>query len=74
MDQLTQSIVSILTAVVGVALLATIVSKKSNTAGVLTAGASGFSQILGTALSPVTGSNMGFSSNAINTNITGSVF
>jgi hypothetical protein len=61
-DQLFTSIVSILTAVVGVAILATIVSKNAKTADVLTAGGSAFSDILGTALSPVTGSN-GFSAN-----------
>lgn len=58
-SQLFTSIVSILTAVVGVAFLATLVSKNSNTAGVISAGSSGFSQILGTALSPVTGTSGG---------------
>jgi hypothetical protein len=62
-NQLFTSIVSILTAVVGVAILATIVSKNSNTAGVLTAGGSAFSNILGTALSPVTGNQGLFSAN-----------
>lgn len=59
----TTAIVSILTAVVGVATLATIVSKNSNTSGVITAGGSAFSGILGTALSPVTGSQGLFSAN-----------
>lgn len=68
-DQLFTSLVSIVTAVVGVAILATIVSKNANTAGVITAASSGFSGILGTALSPVTGTG-GFSANnnAINLN------
>lgn len=64
-SQLTTAIVSILTAVVGVALLATIVSKNSNTTGVLNAGFSGFNSILGTALSPVTGGG-NFSANGFN--------
>lgn len=64
--QLFTSIVSILTAVVGVAFLATLVSKNSNTSGVISASSSGFSQILGTALSPVTGSNLGFNNNSLN--------
>ena len=55
-NQLFTSVVSILTAVVGVAFLATLVSKNANTAGIISAGSSGFSGILGTALSPVTGS------------------
>ncbi len=66
-DQLTTSVVSILTAVVGVAILATIVSKQSNTVGVINAGFGGFNQILGTALSPVTGTGgVNFSNNGIN--------
>lgn len=66
-SQLITSIVSILTAVVGVALLATIVSKNSNTSGVITAGGTAFSGILGTALSPITGASnsVGFSSNGL---------
>lgn len=66
-SQLFTSIVSILTAVVGVAFLATLVSKNSNTQGLITAGSSGFSQILGTALSPVTGGGgLGLSNNSLN--------
>lgn len=68
--ELFTSVVSILTAVVGVAFLATIVSKNSNTAGVISAGSTGFSQILGTALSPVTGGGIGgnFSNNSLSLN------
>lgn len=73
-DQLFTSIVSIATAVVGVAILATIVSKNSNTAGVITAASSGFSGILGTALSPVTGNVAGFSSNNNTLQLNGTVF
>lgn len=55
-DQLLTSVTTVLLAIVGVAIIATLVSKNANTAGVIQAGASGFSQSLGTALSPVTGS------------------
>lgn len=48
-------IVTVLTAIIGVAILATLVSNRANTANVIKAGAGGFSNILGTALSPVTG-------------------
>lgn len=57
-SQLFTSIVSILTAIVGVAIIATLVSRNSDTANVITAGGSAFSGILGTALSPVTGNGL----------------
>jgi hypothetical protein len=55
MDQLMQSITVIVTGILGVALLSVIVSRNANTAGVLQAGGSAFSGMLGTAISPVTG-------------------
>lgn len=61
-DQLITSVVTVLTAIVGVAIIATLVSKNANTAGVLSAGGSAFSSALSTALSPVTGSGGGFGS------------
>jgi len=57
MDQIINSVTTILAAVIGVAILSVIVSKNSNTSGVINAGASGFSSILSTAESPVTGSS-----------------
>jgi PRD1 phage membrane DNA delivery len=60
-DQLITSVTTVLLAIVGVAIVATLVSKNANTAGVLQAGGQSFSQSLGTALSPVTGSG-GFGS------------
>jgi hypothetical protein len=45
-DHLITSIVTVLTAVVGVAILAVIVSKSSNTSGVLTSGGNAFAAIL----------------------------
>lgn len=53
MDDMVKAMVTILTAVIGVAIVATLVSKKSNTAGVLTAGGNAFSGILNSALSPI---------------------
>jgi hypothetical protein len=52
-------IVSVLTAIIGVSTLAVILSKNANTANVFTSFANGFSQILGTALSPITGGSSG---------------
>lgn len=53
MDDMVKAMVTILTAVIGVAIVATLVSKKSNTAGVVSAGGNAFSSILNSALSPI---------------------
>lgn len=58
-DQLITSVVTVVMAVIGVAILAVLVSSQSNTTGVIKAGASGFAQDLTTALSPVTGGGLG---------------
>jgi hypothetical protein len=58
MNQITGSVVTILLAIVGVAILAVLVSKQSNTTGVIQAGATGFSTALGTAISPISGSSL----------------
>ena len=42
-------------AIVGVAVIAVLVSKNANTSGVISASGSAFSQALATAISPVTG-------------------
>lgn len=55
MNELWSGVVTILTAIVGVAILAVIVSKNSNTSGVISAGGSAFAQDIGAAVSPVTG-------------------
>ena len=55
MNSMTEAVVTILTAVVGVAIISVLVSQKSNTTGVLQAGGNAFSSILGVAVSPVTG-------------------
>ena len=63
MNQMTETVVTIATAIVGVALLALLVSKKSNTAGVIQAAGSAFGNALGVATSPVTGANVGINLN-----------
>lgn len=56
MDQHTiTSIVSIALAVIGLAIIAVLVSSGANTTGVFTAGGGAIQQALCTALSPVTG-------------------
>lgn len=52
-------IVTIATAIVGVAVLAVLVSRNANTAGVISAGGNAFSRALGAAVSPVTGGGYG---------------
>jgi PRD1 phage membrane DNA delivery len=54
-DNLISSVVAVLTAIIGVAIIAVLVSKQANTTGVIQAGGQAFSGALGTALSPVTG-------------------
>jgi hypothetical protein len=55
-DQLITSVVTVLTGIIGVAIIATLVSKNANTSNVIQSGGQAFSQSLSTALSPVTGS------------------
>lgn len=54
-DQLLTSVVTVALAITGVAILAVLVSKNANTAGVITAASQAYSGALGTALSPITG-------------------
>jgi uncharacterized membrane protein len=60
MNQLTETVVTIATAIVGVAILAVLVSRRSNTVGVIQAAGSAFSNALGVATQPVTGANIAF--------------
>lgn len=53
----TEAVVTIATAIVGVALLAILVSQKSNTTGVVQAFGSAFTNALGVAEAPVTGAS-----------------
>lgn len=55
MSEFTSSIVTVLLAIIGVAIIATLVSSGAQTANVLTAGGRAFSGILGAAEGPVTG-------------------
>lgn len=58
MSNLTEAVVTILTAIVGVAILSVIVSKKSNTAEVIGAAGRAFGNSLGIATAPVTGASV----------------
>jgi len=60
-DQLISSVVTVATAIVGLAIIATLVSKNANTSGVISAGGTAFSGALSAAEAPVTGSS-GFGS------------
>lgn len=54
-------VVAILTAIIGVAIVAVLVSRNSNTANVITSTANAFAQAIGVAVSPVTGQGAGAS-------------
>lgn len=59
MNQVTSSIVAIFAGLTGLAILAVLVSKNSNTSGVIRATFGGYAQAIGAAVSPVTvGSGM----------------
>lgn len=58
MSPILESITTIALAIVGVAVIAVIVSKNAQTAQVIQAGASAFGNSLGVALTPVTGNKM----------------
>lgn len=53
-EQLITSVVTVLMALIGVAIIAVLVSNNANTTGVIGAGSSAFNSGLSTALSPVT--------------------
>jgi hypothetical protein len=61
-NQLVNSVVTVATAIIGVAIIAVLVSKNANTTGVISSASSGFSQALSVAESPVTGSSSGLGS------------
>lgn len=60
MNSFVEGLSTIALAVVGLAVVAVIISKKSNTAGVIQAAASGLANNVGVAISPVTGSSPSF--------------
>lgn len=59
-DKAITGFVAVIMAIIGVAIVAVLVSKNANTGSVLTAGGSAFSNILGTALGPVSSTGSGF--------------
>jgi hypothetical protein len=67
-DNIITGIVALLTAIIGIAILAALVSKSANTAGVISSASSGFSGILKSALGPITGSTNSSLANPINFN------
>jgi len=58
-DQAITGIIAIITAIIGVAIIAVLVSGQAQTGAVLTAGGNAFSGILKAAVSPVTGAGNG---------------
>jgi PRD1 phage membrane DNA delivery len=58
-DQLITSIVTVITAIIGVAILAVLVSPKAQTSAVIGAASRGFAADLGAALAPVSGGGLG---------------
>lgn len=71
MDHITEAVVTIATAIVGVAILAVLVSRKAQTPQVIQAAASGFGNSLAVAESPVTGAstpiNLSYPSSGLST-------
>jgi hypothetical protein len=58
-DKAITSVVVVLTSIIGVAIIAVLVSKQSDTANVLGAAGKSFTSIIGAAVAPVTGGGMG---------------
>ena len=56
MGHFVEAFVTIVLAVIGLAIVSVLVSNRANTTGVIQAGASGLGNVLGEAISPVTGS------------------
>ena len=54
-DQLISSVVTVMTGIVSLAVIAVLVSKQANTAGVVQAGGSAFAADIAAAVSPITG-------------------
>lgn len=55
MNEIMQDITSVAMAIVGVAILAVIVSKQNDTSGVIKAASGGFASVLGVAMGPAAG-------------------
>jgi hypothetical protein len=59
MSNATEQVVTVAVAIVGVAILAVLVSKNSNTAAVIKESGAAFSNALSVAVSPITGRGVG---------------
>lgn len=70
MNNITETIVTIAVAIIGLAMVAVLVSKNAQTTGVISAGGNAFNSALATAISPVTGNSGGNGLNAF----TGRIF
>lgn len=57
-DHIIASIVTVVTALIGVAIIAVLVSNKAQTSNVITAASSALANDIGAAVSPVTGSQI----------------
>lgn len=57
-DQLISSVVTVMVAIVGLAIIATLVSKNANTAGIIGVGGQAFSGALTAAEGPVLGNSL----------------
>lgn len=58
MSSIVEAVSTIALAVIGLAIISVLVSRKANTAGVIQASASGLSNAIGVAQSPVTGQSV----------------
>jgi hypothetical protein len=61
MNRVTESVVTIIVAIIGLATLAVILSQRATTVGVINAGSKGLMGLIGTAVSPITGGASSFS-------------
>lgn len=61
MNSMVEAASSIALAVIGLAVVAVLVSKNANTSGVIQASASGLANNIGAAISPVTGTSLNLS-------------
>lgn len=68
MNQLVNSMTVLLSAIIGVAILSVLVSRNSNTTGVIGAASQGFSGILSAAEGPVMGTGAGMGLGSLGSN------
>ena len=59
-DNFINAMVAVVTSIVGLAIIAVLISRNANTAGVITSAGGALSTDIATAVSPVTGSGSGF--------------